>query len=407
MGKELFSCEHIEGGLVFALGDLLLCCITHHGRGCPKVCDFNGGKLPLDKILAFREDVRTQNQSDDRYPLCKGCGFLMKKEWEELAYPFNRLTLAHFTKCNLRCNYCYVIKDGYDKNPYDPYDLCPTLESMIQENRLSPDTEVYWGGGEPTVYKEFEKISGLLLDYGAYQQVASDGLVVSEKLKEALQKGRASLNCSVDAGTAQTYKQIKGRDHFDRVWRNLETYARAAEGSVAAKIILMKENCNEVIPFLEKVQNAGIHDVVYDINFYDPKPSGEIVHAAARLIYECSIKRGLYIKTGWNAISFGEEFSKRVEKSLNDLVVWEEFLEKQKKVEHLQQSLYTAQQSLEQVHVQLRIREEALDHLQQSRAVRFTRELNKHPLLRSVALAGYSFLSKFRRFLKNNAFRSP
>ena len=163
MPKEYFSCAYIEGGLVFALGHLLLCCITHHGRGCPKVCDYTGGKLPIERILSFREEVRTQNQQEGRYPLCEGCGYLKRQEWEKGKYPFHTIQIAHYTKCNLQCSYCYVTREGWDGQPYEPYDLYPMIESMIREKQIDPDSLVFWGGGEPTMYRDFEKTFDLLL----------------------------------------------------------------------------------------------------------------------------------------------------------------------------------------------------------------------------------------------------
>lgn len=400
MGNAYYSCPHIEGGLVFALGDLLLCCITNHGRGCPKACDFTGGELPVERILAFRDEVRAQNQLEKRYPLCAGCGYLVKKEWEEQPYLVNCITIAHYTKCNLRCSYCYIIKEGYDKNPYEPFDLYPTLESMIEKKQLSPDAHVYWGGGEPTIYKDFERTFDLLLNYGVLQEVASDGIVLSKSLKKALSMGKARLICSVDSGTAETYKRIKGRDRFHKVWHNLGEYMKAAEGSIGAKIIVTEENCHEVIPFLDQAQKAGIRDVVYDINFYDLEQSERIFDAIALLIYECEINRGLNVFQGGSVISFGEDFRARINRSLNNLVNWEEFFDKQKEIERLQRATHRLHQGLDKVNLRLSIREEALENLEQSRTVRFTRELNKYPFLRNVALIGYSGLTNVYRFFK-------
>ncbi len=394
MDREYVSCPYIEGGLVFALGDLLLCCITNHGKGCPKACDFTGGSLPVEKIVSFREQVRKQNQQESRYPLCEGCGYLVRKEWEEASHLFNTITIAHFTRCNLRCKYCYATREGYHQQPYPSYDLYPVLESMLKEDHVSPDAYVFWGGGEPTICKNFEKTFDLLLDHGALQEIASDGIVLSKKLKAALQNGRARLICGVDAGTAETYKQVKGRDFFDRVWQNLAEYSKGAEGSVAAKFICMKENCHDVIPFLDRVQEAGVRNVHYDVNFYELEQPDEVVDAIGTMIYECSIKRGLHIFEGGSVVSFGDELRERINHRLNEMVNWEGFLEKQRETERLQLASERLQQSLNELQVQLKIREEALENLENSRTVRFTRELNKHPLFRKAALIGYALLVK-------------
>lgn len=64
-----------------------------------------------------------------------------------------------------------------------------------------------------------------------------------------------NLKCSVDAATRRTYFRIRGADVFDRVTKNLREFSAFAEPYRAARMILvyvvMKENLDEVIPFIE------------------------------------------------------------------------------------------------------------------------------------------------------------
>ena len=332
MDREYLSCPWIESRLVFAVEKLLLCCVTNHGKGCPQVCDFQGGELPVDRILAFREEVKAANRQDGCYSLCEGCGWLERRAWEPQKHPFNHLTIAHFTECNLQCKYCYVTQGGFHRNPARPYDIYPILEALIRRRLLSPRAYVFWGGGEPTLFEDFNRSFELLMNYGAEQAVSTNATVVSKTLKEGLKRRKISLVCSVDAGTAETYRKIKNRDYFDRVWRNLREYAGTG-GRVDAKIIVMEENRHEIEPFLDLAAGAGIRNVVYDVNFHVQEHSPEIVDAIARLHYEGALKRGLGIIEGGSGVpAFGEELRGRIRRRLDEMVNWDDVLGQQQRV---------------------------------------------------------------------------
>jgi|YNPNPStandDraft_1061719.scaffolds.fasta_scaffold24187_2 MoaA/NifB/PqqE/SkfB family radical SAM enzyme len=357
------SCPWIEYRLVFAVEKLLLCCVTNHGKGCPKVCDFTGGPLPLAEILSFRDEVRRANQTQGRYPLCDGCGWLERRVWEKRAHPFDHITIAHFTTCNLECSYCYVTRGGFHERPARPYDIYPILESMISRGLLAPKVFVFWGGGEPTLFHDFDRSFKLLMEYGAEQAVSTNATIVSPRLKEGLAKRKITLVCSVDAATPETYRRIKKRDCFDRVWRNLAEYV-ATGGRVDAKMIVMRENHHEVVPFLEKAQSVGIRTIVYDVDFHEPDQPDEIVEAIARLYYEGLLKRGLTIVEGGSGVpALGEELRARIRRRLDEMVTWEDVVALQERVGR-------------------------------SRAMRFARELHKYPLLMNLGTKTFEYLEK-------------
>jgi len=396
MEKEYYSCRFIETGLVFAVDKLLLCCLTNHGRGCPQACDFHGGELPVERILAFREEVRIQNQQPGHYPLCEGCGFLIKKKWENQAYAFSHITLAHFTHCNLACNYCYVTKDGFLTKPAKGYDVYHILKKMIQDRQLSPHSKIAWGGGEPTIYPDFERVFQLLLDFGVYQDVATNGTVMSPVLKEALLKGKAGIICSVDAGTPETYQKIKNQDFFQKVWHNLAEYAKT-NGRVAAKIIVTQENCHEIMPFIDMVERAHVLHIIYEVDFHNQHQPDEIMEAIALLIHECSIKRGIYVfEAGGGVASFGDDLRSRIKEYLDRSVTWEEFLKQKKTIDELQEH-YKTLQHLEKSYQRL---QQNYDDLQQLKAVRFSKGLAKYPRLAGAAKKGFSYLEKFFSLFK-------
>lgn len=380
---ETVSCPYIEGSLVFALGNLCLCCITNHGKGYPKVADYEGGELPLKRILARRRQVRNQNQREERYPRCAGCGYLEKRRWEPAAHPFRHLVIAHFTRCNLRCRYCYVLKHGYLEKPYTPYDILPVLRSMAGEGLLSPEGHVSWGGGEPVLYDGFEPAFRFLLEYGVTQDVNTNGTVLSDPILEGLRRGRVSLACGVDAGTAGTYRRMKGRNLFEQVWKNLEAYA-ATGGEVAAKIIVTTENHHEVAPFVERAKAAGVRRIVYDVDYFEPEQPDEVVRAIGLLIKEATEEPGVRVSEGGGGIaSFGESLRTRIAEGLDRAVTWQAFQEKRDRIRELDG--------------EVRSLAERVAHLEESRAIRLSRWFSdKHPAVMEAVRQGLSLWNRAR-----------
>jgi MoaA/NifB/PqqE/SkfB family radical SAM enzyme len=74
--------------------------------------------------------------------------------------------------------------------------------------------------------------------------VFANGTMVSPQLLEGVSKGLARIICSVDAGTPETYRQIKGKPMFHKVWLSLAKYAAQAQNpdQVIAKYIVMERN---------------------------------------------------------------------------------------------------------------------------------------------------------------------
>lgn len=363
---EYVSCPYIEGALVFALGNLCLCCITNHGKGYPKVADYEGGELPLNRILARRRLVRARNQRSERYSRCAGCGYLERRCWKPDPYPFRHLVIAHFTQCNLRCRYCYILRNGYLEKPHAPYDIVPVLCSLGERRLLSPRGRVSWGGGEPLLYEGFEPAFRFLLEYGVTQDVNTNGTVLSPPILDGLGRRRVSLACGVDAGTAETYRRIKGRNFFDRVWKNLEAYA-ATGGEVAAKIIVTGENHHEVVPFLERARAAGVRNILYDVDYFEPRQPDEVIRAIGTLIKEATEDPDMRVSEGGGGVaSFGDTLRARIGCGLDQAVTWQDFVEKRDRIRILGD--------------QLRVLRERVEHLEHSRALRLSRYIREeHP----------------------------
>lgn len=291
------SCPWIEGGLSFIPGRLRVCPNGHLGGGTPGLLPFEAGELPVDQILKRRDVIRQANRAGCFAP-CAQCAFLEARRWPRQSYAFNLVCIAHATACNLACRYCHAVPESLHlQNPKSVPSLLATFESLIEQGLLASDARILWGGGEPTMLREFEPLLSLLEGHGAYSEVYTSGVRVSPKLRESLRQDRAGIMVSLDAGTADTYRAIKGRALFDRVVVNVAQYAAVNPGRVILKMILSDDNRGEISSFLDVAERAGVGIVCYDVLVKDGDVDERSIEDAA-FFSEASAQRGLECRIG-------------------------------------------------------------------------------------------------------------
>jgi organic radical activating enzyme len=294
---EYWSCEWLEGGVLFGLVGLHACCVAHHGnRGwAVLLSEFRGGELPVEKVIEARTAIVKANQEPEHHFSCNGCSALVRRQWQRKEYLFDVLGITHFSKCNLKCYYCYTMKQGFS-HVSEPIILLPTIHGIIEKGYLNPWAQVHWGGGEPTLLDEFDDLFSVLAGHGCFQFLNTNALILSRTVLDWLPRISAQMCISIDAATRETYLKIKNVDAFDRVWRHASEYARVGGDRVVAKIVISRHNFHEVDRFMDMVEQAGIKRVLADIDAYETSIPEEIVMAGAKIACQCRV-RGMTFMT--------------------------------------------------------------------------------------------------------------
>jgi len=318
MSDSRYGCEWLDRGLAFSPRGLHICCVCHHGdRGWLPIADFSGGSIPVQRIRDARASYLEAINSGG-LESCQGCGLLEKREWPPAPHLVQVVNLSHFTSCNLSCRYCYLQLEkkctGWWNDPqglaagHHPIALYETFQAMMADGLLAPDAAINWGGGEPTLLAEFERLLGLLVDGGRWNYVATNGVRYSAALAAGLAGGHVGMVCSVDAGTAATFKTLKGHDCFDRVWANLKVYA-ATGGNVQVKYVVTPLNCNptDAREFVRLSSEAGVRGLICDVDAFDPLITPAIRQTIQTIRSEAGL-RGLQVQlAGCGLASFPEK----------------------------------------------------------------------------------------------------
>jgi molybdenum cofactor biosynthesis enzyme MoaA len=150
--------------------------------------------------------------------------------------------------CNHRCSFCAYTKMTRPSNFIDP-ELFRRI--MREAYELGAREVGLHGGSEPLTCKKLEEHVAFCRDLGfEYIYFSTNGaLGTPERFRRLVDAGTSSIKFSVNGGTRETYKQIHGRDDFDKVVANIEfvsEYRKTARKRVRLSI-----------SFVEVPENAG------------------------------------------------------------------------------------------------------------------------------------------------------
>jgi wyosine [tRNA(Phe)-imidazoG37] synthetase (radical SAM superfamily) len=241
------TCTDIENSLYIAPNEIRSCCqrFFYKGkmRGDAKLIEIKDGITPtIDQIVNARKKILKQIQNEENED-CKGCPLIQKvKKEPEITSKVSHLSIEHHSVCNLRCNYCSEIYYGGKKSKYD---VVKFISYLSRSNSLNDCDQVVWGGGEPTLDKSFGQILEEIHKYAnpkIYHRVFTNAVKFSEPVYEFLKKNLIKITTSIDSGTQEKFKEIRGRPRFIEVFENLKKYSEIDPSKITIKYILTEDN---------------------------------------------------------------------------------------------------------------------------------------------------------------------
>lgn len=274
--ERYISCKWLESGVCFDNGvygsNVKLCCyMSAPGGGNTMIFeDYYGSKINWEEFFRIKREYREIQKRGETVAGCVGCVFLEEQDWLQEDY-IDNIIFDHFTKCNCCCTYCYTEEDKKRYNTLKTYNIYPIVKEMFDKKIIRRGGAIGFGGGEPTILPEFDKLISLFLKNGFDDmRVPSSGIKYSRVIEKGISTGQLSVVISIDSSSRETYKKIKQIDAFNKVCANLKKYAKAQRRTfnVISKYIIIPEvndNKEEIDNWLKfnKENNIGI--IVIDI----------------------------------------------------------------------------------------------------------------------------------------------
>jgi len=241
------TCADIENSIYIAPNEIRSCCqrFFYEGkmRGDAKLIEIKEGLTPsIDEIISARKKILEQIQNEENED-CKGCPLIQSvKDKPVITSKVSHLSIEHHSVCNLRCNYCSEIYWGGKKSKYD---VVQFVSYLSRAKSLNDCYQVVWGGGEPTLDQSFEKILEEIHKYAnprTYHRVFTNSVRFSTAILRFMEKGLIKITTSIDSGTPEKFKEVRGRPRFFEVFENLKKYSEIDSNKITIKYILTDEN---------------------------------------------------------------------------------------------------------------------------------------------------------------------
>ena len=186
--EKYISCKWLESGVCFDNGvygsNIKLCCyMSAPGGGNSMIFEnYHGEKIDWDKFFQIKNEYRKIQKSGNTVEGCKGCIFLQEKYWPQDNF-IDSIIFDHFTKCNCNCSYCYTDENKKMYNKLKTYNIFPIIEDMFNKGIMRKNGAIGFGGGEPTILPEFEKLISLYIKNG-YTNIRVPSSGISTNLTE-------------------------------------------------------------------------------------------------------------------------------------------------------------------------------------------------------------------------------
>jgi MoaA/NifB/PqqE/SkfB family radical SAM enzyme len=223
------------------------------------------------------------------------------------------LYLEVTNRCNLLCTTCPRTYEELEP----PADMSWELFTSIVDRSPDLARAVLHGVGEPMLVENLPRMVRYLKDRGVYVLFNTNGTVLNERNGRALIAAELDeLRVSLDASNRKSFKEIRGKDYFRRIVRNVRAFRDLqereghAKPQVSAWLTGLKETVEELPAFVRLAAEMGVKEVYLQrLVFFNQSSIGKARPAQA-LFERMTREQAGYLKQAENlARSLGITFS--------------------------------------------------------------------------------------------------
>ena len=171
-------------------------------------------------------------------------------------------------RCNLGCTMCNgnlssTIRKDREKLPPLP---SPYGQKFVEElNEFIPYLkEARFNGGEPFLIKQYYDIWDNIAELNPKLKmvIATNGTVLTSKIKEYMEKSNFHFNISMDGFSPETYESIRINGNFEKLMENLDyfiSYCKTNNRTLCIMINPLRQNWWEMPAFVNWCNQKDIH----------------------------------------------------------------------------------------------------------------------------------------------------
>jgi len=185
-------------------------------------------------------------------------------------------------KCPRHCIFCYNAINRPLNRTMSLSQFSRILDSLPQAKRV----EI--GGGEPLLHRDLVKMMNLCFSEGREVNISTGAHIWKQSMITAARAHPElfSMQVNLPAGSAEAFKQMTGRDDFEKVLSNISRFAK----EFPKKLCIVFTACRENMPQLSSVAEiARSLKLPLDIGIYIPVKGSNATPLLPEEIFSISV----------------------------------------------------------------------------------------------------------------------
>jgi molybdenum cofactor biosynthesis enzyme MoaA len=275
-----------------------LCCEAIADTPAIALC--GTGEETIGAFRQMRERVILECVSPDKERIytkgCLKCTNYQMGEWKN-DYLINYVNLSMYpAPCQCRCFYCNFNNDSndiYTESAAQSYEtMFEALDFAIKTGLIAPNAAWQISSGEIAIHPYRDRIFDLVKDCRAmfYTNCFRFDYQIAANLAE---NPLSAINLSIDSGTRETWRKIKGFDNFGKILEVLGKYRSCSRpGQITLKYIVLpdindgQEDFEGIINLMKTLGTSHLALARNIETKYAKEDAGEekLVAAAGRLV---------------------------------------------------------------------------------------------------------------------------
>ncbi|SHJ79226.1 cyclic pyranopterin phosphate synthase [Anaerobranca californiensis DSM 14826] len=184
----------------------------------------------------------------------------------------NYLRISLIDRCNLRCKYC-MPPNGVDLYGHDKILTYEELLLIIKAAAELGINSIRLTGGEPLIRRGLIPFIKTVSNIDGIDDIAitTNGVLLEEMADDLKKAGVNRLNISLDTLNKDKFKEITGRDQFEKVFKGINKSIEVGFEPVKINVVMLKNfNEGEILDFVKLTKDKPLH-----VRFIEMMPLGE------------------------------------------------------------------------------------------------------------------------------------
>ena len=189
-------------------------------------------------------------------------------------------------KCNQNCSFCAYRHCGKDFDAVSTMPMPRMRELLSEFKHIGVKAIEITGGGEPMLHPNIDEIVEESYAHGMKLALITNGSLMTSIQCYEYPKMLTWMRISVDAGTEETYREIRKSNDWERVWETIHLLAvEKRHMTLGLGFVVNDQNYAETYQFCKMAARAGVDNVRIAVAF-TPKGRSLINKKMYRRVYQ-------------------------------------------------------------------------------------------------------------------------